>query len=639
MNKINDGESPKAREPATTAAMLNWAGLLDAVKADAALKTARAALIASARTAAGLPILPRVYRLEDVGQHRTGLDGRSKILEDKIRATFAFAMSDCSAGSTLSNELPLLAAAFRLTGDLSLKERVTAQLAETATWSPFQRPGWTCYAPGRRLPPDGKDGNWLATGTLVRAVALTLELMPPGSIDTALRNRLKKCLADEIASVVDDWKTKRPWFVQARNAITNQWVLPTEGLIQACLVLGADKYRDDYELGVKNMLQALDAHGKDGEFEEGVGYAAFTVNSMLHTARAMAIAGDQRLIHHPFLGNFSTWFVQHLQPGRVLINSFDSFGPAVSRDGKHGNSFRQLLCLLAVATGDRVARWAISHQFDGPSDDLVGLLTRTLPPAGKKTAPSLFAKYERATRVNWRNSWDDAATGVWVRGGHALDQHDHQDRGHVNLIAKGKAILIESGTPAYHNPKSHSHYASGLGHNVLQIGTRFPEPPYDVGGYLLLPGWQKPQVVAPITVHKLDAQGGNITVDGTRCYDGLQCWRRTVAWTAAELTVEDEVKLADTGNEIFIIRWHLGTEQEVSISGSGTRFTVRWKDADMEIQGSAPLLVAQMKLPDHTLVPRTWVEPDPDHLHTCIEIRTGEKLNEVKLLTRVTPQT
>ena len=47
-------------------------------------------------------------------------------------------------------------------------------------------------------------------------------------------------LAAEIVSIVDDWRARRPWFVAHRTPLTNQWVLPTEGLVRACLLLGRE---------------------------------------------------------------------------------------------------------------------------------------------------------------------------------------------------------------------------------------------------------------------------------------------------------------------------------------------------------------------------------------------------------------
>ena len=199
--------------------------------------------MADAREAADLPIVRRAHTLEDVGKNRTWLDGRANALEDEIRETFALAMSDFAACNLLATELPLLAAAYRMTGEAVFRDRVMAQLRESADWTPLQRPGWTLYSPGHRLPSDGKDGNWLATGCGVRAIADTLELLPAGTVDDALVKRLHALLEGEVAGVVDDWETRRPWFVRGNNPITNQWVLPTEGLVRACLLLGVDAHR------------------------------------------------------------------------------------------------------------------------------------------------------------------------------------------------------------------------------------------------------------------------------------------------------------------------------------------------------------------------------------------------------------
>jgi hypothetical protein len=593
----------------------SWAQLVDSVKDDARLAAARAALIERARSAAQLPIVQRAYKLEDVGKHRTWLDGRTRYLEPEIAQTFALAMSDFGACSTLAGELPLLAVAYRLTGDDTFRKRVLEQLEETATWSPLQRPGWTLFAPGNRLPPDGKDGNWLATGVGIRAIADTLELLPKDSIPPALRNRLADLLAGEIESIVDDWKVKRPWFVKGDDPITNQWMLPTEGLVRACLVLGPDKRREAYELGVQNTLKALDSHGAAGEFEEGIGYASFTVTSMLHTAHAMAVAGDRRALDHPFLRNFPTWMVEHIQPGGFLINCFDA-GPA-----RAINTLRVPLSLLAVCTGSTVARWALEYQAGGPSDDIAGLLCRALPAVGADAAPLPYAAYERATRVNWRDSWNDDATGVWVRGGHSLDQHDHHDRGHVNFIARGRPILIEAGTPSYDNPLMESQYASGVGHNVLQVGDALPE-----------------RRESPISVRRLDATGGDVTVNPTKCYDHVKRWQRTVQWTAEELVVGDDVALEPGRDDVVLFRWHLGTTEPVAITGAGQEFTISWADAAIRLQGSAPLLVSQEMLPDNTLAPPAGRQQGPDHLHFCIIVRSRDAVNALKLTTTVRPR-
>ena len=617
-----------AESASPAASLLSWGELLERCAADAKLAPQCEKLVAKARKLAEMPIVRRAHHLADVGKHRTWLDGRSNALEDEIRETFALAMSDFAACNTLAKELPLLAAAYRLTHEAVFRDRVITQLEEMASWSPLQRPGWTLYTPGQRLPEDGKDGNWLATGCGVRALGDTLGLLPAGTLDASLLDTIHAMLEAEVAGVVDDWEEKRPWFVRDENPVTNQWVLPTEGLVRACLILGRNGREEAYELGVRNLLKALDAHGPQGEFEEGFGYAGFTVTSLLHTAHAMAVAGDRRAVDHPFLKHFPRWLVHHFQPGKMVVNCFDA-GRAY--DAAKGT--RPLLSLLAVCTESPTARWALAKQVGGPSDDLPGLAARALPVVGEEVTPSLFAHYERATRVNWRSSWGEDATGVWVRGGHSLDQHDHQDRGHVNLILRGRPVLIEAGTPSYHHPRMATHFATGVGHNVLQLGTAFPETKGDAGEYVWFPGWQKRRGVAPISVERLDETGGDVSVDGTACYDGLTRWFRRVTWDSGVLTVKDDVALKG-GEEVVFFRWHLATEREVLIEGKDTQFRVTWDGVEMALEATSAIRVTQGLLPDHTLAGHTGAD-EPGNTHTCVVVQSREPVKGLALTTRV----
>lgn len=610
--------------------LASWPQLLDRLRGQEICDT----FLCHARRVAELPLVRRAHDFASVGTHRTWLDGRALALEPEIQTTFALAMSDHATNNLLAGELPVLAAAYRLTGESVFLQRTLAQLEEMAGWSPLQRPGWTCYHPGHRLPDDGKDGAWLATGTGVRALADTLEILPPDEVPAALHTRLEALFAAEIAQVVDDWTTRRPWFVQANNPITNQWVLPTEGLLRACLLLGVDAHREAYALAMRNMLMALDAHGSRGEFEEGYHYAAFTVGSMLAAARAAALAGDRRLLDHPFLQHFPVWILHHLQPPRLLINAFDSFTnaapwrlPEEQLGVPWGFSLQLLLAECAVSTGNPAARWGLANLFDAQPMNLPELAARALPLAGEEDAPPLFAAYQRATRVNWRSSWADDASGLWVRGGHPDDQHDHQDRGHLTVALHGRPLLIETGTPAYHHPALASHFASGMGHNVLQLGLAAPAGT-SRDEVQALAGWQHRGATAPITVYRLDDTGGDILVDGTAGYDGLRRWHRTITWDADHVTVADTVVPAQS--EIVLFRWHLAT-QEANMIATDTGWEIRWPNAVMTFTADAPLQVTQEPRENHSLAQRAWDDPTPYPTHTCLIVRTTGAVGAVKL--------
>jgi hypothetical protein len=402
-------------------------------------------------------------------------------------------------------------------------------------------------------------------------------------------------------------------------------------LIEACLFLGVEEHREAYELGVRNMLMALDSHGSQGEFEEGFGYASFTLTSMLHAAHAMAAAGDRRGIDHPFLQNFPTWFVHHFQPGDMTINCFDA-GPAYDA----AERARPLLSLLAVCLDSPVAKWALAKQVGGPTSDVPGLFARAQLRGASGKPPALFASYERATRVNWRSSWRNDATGVWVRGGHRLDQHDHQDRGHVNFIWRGRPILIEAGTPDYGNRLMHVEYSTGVGHNVLQLGTNIPANPFQPEKPPPLPGWQQRRAIAPVSVHRLDAKGGDVTVSCESGYENLIRWQRRVTWRTECLTVSDDVVLAEPKRDIILFRWHLGTANTATMQGDTNRWEVKWPDGKMVLKADSAISVSQVQLPDNTLLGHVGTE-DPGNNHTCVVVQSCEPQAALRLETEVHP--
>jgi len=613
--------------------MTTWAERIDELAAAPEHGAAVDLVLQLAREAAARPIVRRVFSYDQVGQHRTSLDGRAVPLEPQIRTTFALAMSDFSAAGIAAREMPLLAAAYRISGEENLQKRLLEQLAEVASWSPIQRHGWTCYQKGKRLPKGG-DGNWLATGAGVRAIGDTLEILPAGAVGEPLRRQLDDLLDREIASIVDDWQAKRPWFVRTDNPVTNQWVLPTEGLVRACLIRGPNRHRQEYELGVANLLRALDAHGSAGEFEEGIGYATFTVGSLVAAARAMVTVGDRRAIDHPFLRHFPVWMTHHLQPGRGGINCFDAGG--TGHIGPDHAPFRHLLSLLLVCTDHATVRWALNQLFDRPSDDLVGALARVAVGSGASEAPAAFALYERAARVNWRSSWSDDATGIWVRGGHRLDQHDHQDRGHVSFTRGGVAVLIEAGTPSYDEPEMSRLYKSGVGHNVLQKGTQMPPPP-EPGTPPADPprGWQerhggRPEVQSPVVAEALHPAGGRVHLEAGGCYAGVASWTRIVEWSAAGCSIRDRVALEEGTSDVLLFRWHLATTEAVGISGGDRSWRVEWGSGVCHLESSAPVALTQAMLPDRTL-PR---EEGQVCEHTCLVVQSGQPVHELEVETR-----
>jgi len=175
------------------------------------------------------------------------------------------------------------------------------------------------------VPRDFNDGNWLATGVGVSALADTLEIMPAGSLPQPLVEKIRALLGKEIVSIADDWHTKRSWFIRGNVPQTNSGYCPSKDWFERASCSARTTF-GRIRVGCAEFSGRMDAQGSRGEFCEGIGYASFSVESMIRAARAMAAAGDMRGLSHPYLHRFPTWMAHHLQPGRFRINCFDSGG-------------------------------------------------------------------------------------------------------------------------------------------------------------------------------------------------------------------------------------------------------------------------------------------------------------------------
>jgi len=450
-------------------------------------------------------------------------------------------------------------------------------------------------------------------------------------VSPELRDKLHALLQNEVASVRDDFATSRPWYVN--SPVSNQFVLPSVGVVRACIELGKRRGDADYEFGIANLLRALAAQGKDGAHHEGARYGSFTTREILMAARACAQNGDRRLIEHPHLQNFGFWLLHMMQPGNHLVNISDGIDRIVqlqneevptvklgSRQSPPGAAILDSLMLWEMATGEPTVRATLARLFPNLYPSALSAEYSTWlekqPKAQVETAP--FASFSSSPLVAWRSGWDDKADGVWVRGGSPQDSHDHRDRGHVNYIVNGKEALIEAGSTDYAEVmKTPEPYQGGLGHNVLQIGST-PAGAQRKGGNV------------PLTIKKLDAEGGDMTVSPTSEYDPklLKNWTRHVTWNKAGLQVEDAVALSDGVLQPILFRWHLATDAAVDISFANDQKSVRvsWPDGVLTLQADAPLQVTTAQLP-HGITYFSHAT------HTYLLVQSAQSAQEMKLTT------
>ncbi len=568
--------------------------LPETVKTDPERAEQLDAILREAQRVRDLPLVERAQslkELENPGDRRIGkVDKRTYVVaktDPKKAETFAIGSSDLDVTRYIEHDLPLLAAAYVMTGDKSYLERIVAQLRETATWNPLQRPGWTLYTAEHSLPPDGDDGVWLATGRGLSALWQTLDILPPGALPAEITEQVREQYRRETARITRDWQAKKMWFVKNAAFTCNQWVAPAAGQALACASLGRDADPVSYDLAVKNLLHTVENLGADGSASEGAGYTMdYTAPLLYMAADALSRRGDNRLADHPFLRNLPRWIAMQYQPGQWIINSSDNFG------GARGAIFSAApqIARLVRLTRDPELAWVLRHVLHNIPYDVNGLVSLTIPEAALRQPP-LWGSFEHATCAVWRSGWDENASGVWVKGAFPNDGHDHNDRGHVNFIADGRAVLIEAATAGYDNPLKREKYDSVVGHNVLQVGDD------------LYPA----KVAAPISVERIDKNGGAVTVNAGEGYPGVKQWKRRVTWTAHRMDVTDEVVLKKPEKVLF--RWHLGSEQPLQITSG-----------DDPKSGAAKLAAARLTFTnppdDNKEVALSWVRPAKETMET-----------------------
>jgi len=518
------------------------------------------------------------------------LDSRLANVPIDRREAFGLAMVDCVQTSWLSTNGVMLAIVAKSTRDPVQLAHVIEMLEELNKCDPLQRPGTTIWDPAVAVTAGG-DGVWLATAWGISAI-VDMSTVLGDDVPVDLRGRLDAQLRREVQRFCVDWRDARPWFVKSRYVVSNQWIEPSIALIKACLYLGDPALLPAYNLGVENLLASLNAHGQSGEFLEGVSYAQMTLRSTHEIIGKMRLMGDTRCLSTPFAANNWKWFAQQHMPGAMLVNCNDS-GKSQLPDYAMSvplSSFGS----AAMASGDQQATAMMRFLYPAPRP--IGALEAlqyadflaSSPVAAAATLPT-FAYFPAQELVTWRSEFQpvesaQTAFALWVKGGRSTENHVHREQGNVSVYCGNRIVLSNCGTPNYNAPDYASNYAGAAGSNILQVNQ-------------LTPSGQP--VNAPLTVHVLDSAGGSVTLNTSAAYFNTTC-TRDVSWDRlGKVRLDDKVTLIDpapAGTEFY--RFHTGSAEILTISGSNKSWRVVWLGTSMTINADQDIVVEQATLPD-----------------------------------------
>ena len=529
---------------------------------------------------------------------------------------WALSIVDCTQSSFVQSLGVSLAVKAVYTNNPAYVSKCIEILNAMVAHSPLQRPGWTLSTPTATMPESG-DGVWLATGAGMCGIVDMLAILGD-RVPTSTRDSLCDLLRAEVGRITADWAAKRMWFVQSQAVYSNQWIEPNIGLVKACLYLKDPALLSAYNMGVENLARSISALGEDGAFLEGWTYCSQSTSALFQVLAELKANGDLRCHGLPYVNNAWRWMMHMYLPGRRLVNSHDSgmsnlpsWGVTVPMD-----------CLAAAAMGasDPEAIPVLKSFFGDGLPLLSGIQFKAaIDAASASTNFPTFAFFPSQQQLVWRSEWQapavspQTALAVWLKGGSVRDGHSHRDQGQVSIYCGNRIVLMDCGTPEYSTMGFEVNYAHAAGHGIMQIGELLP---------------RSQPVDAPVTVTVLNQDGGDVLIDTKAAYTTTDTCTRRVQWSANGIfTINDHVALrnsANAGAEFY--RFHTGSAEALTISGSGTSWQVDWVGTSATITASRPITIEQVDWPDAT--------KQPFH-HRALIIRAVDPGTSLEVSTRI----
>lgn len=556
-------------------------------------------------------LLQEAERLRSLGQHE-----KANILKNNTEI-FALAMSDNA--TTAVSRIRQLSLALRATTieeeKTTFRNALIAQLSEVATWSPLQRPGWTLFSPSQRLPAGmSRDGVWLVHGSLMPELVIVLADLK-SELPESLITQLKEFLEREVNQIKSDWEQRIPWYVKSNEARSNQWAMPSIGMLAGAMYLGTE-YLDAYNLAVKNLVAFGRAQGESGSYSEGTAYSDMTLSRVLPVISLAVQGGDDRLARlSEFYKNHAAWRLRNLFPKGRNVEAFDnrsvfwnSTAFEISRLGKSLQPGFDLDAILHKVNSN--------PSFTGTFADIVFHLFPG-PTSNGNLAPFHF--YGNQQLLTWQTELaSNDSNAIWIRGNSLNDSHFHRDGGHVSIFKSGQPLLIEAGSPDYGDPE-YGIYASAAGHNVLQAG---------------MPKGKNVRASCPIDVQTLDNNGGKISIECRDAYTGVHSWKRMVQWDDSKVTISDSAFLRTMASDTET--WFLfhtaedsplsfarREEKEVLVTLPNSTSTIRFTSSTPFVVDDTPCKSVVMGKPTQ---PKTF---------RCIAVRPKSRTDSFKLFSSI----
>lgn len=464
----------------------------------------------------------------------------------------------------------------------AFRDRAIEELRSLANWATWRDPGY------QDLPAD------LCTAEAAVAVAVGLDWLWE-DLGEADRSKIVQALKTKAIEPYRQAVAANAWWYtcyHSWNAVCNA------GCALAALALSDEdeSARAAYKQAREGLTHFLDAMGKEGGWDEGIGYWGYAMRYVLLLAEASRRQeNDERLFHTRGMDATGLFPIYFTPNGRAA-----SFG-----DGAVVPTYGSLYLLARQLGRQEVTWWLDTYGFHEDVQTAgwssVGLAAIFRPDGPTPDAPALEPA-KAFNPIGWAamaDQWPRPSLYAALKTGDLSAFHSQRDMNSLQVQVDGEMLLSDSGSPPYsyaylHGDRANFYHNQAMAHNTVTVADR---------DHLLDGRGEITDVRSGDDFRLLAGAGGTALGEDVRFDRIVLMILGHRSHSGGALVVLDVI--ASPSPEKAQLFWH--TYGQVEMNGGGSAGTIAGQTAQLHVAmgATAPLSVSLQRAPhnhDHRVI-------------------------------------
>jgi hypothetical protein len=521
--------------------------------------------------------------------HKDIIRQADKLIDKKPLERIQIGRRLLSVSREALRRLQALSWAYRTTGDEKYLKRAEQEMLTIADFSDWNPP------------------HFLDVAEMTAALAIGYDWLY-NDLSAESRKRIRKAIVEKgiRPSLYKSKSGKELWWVNG----TNNWNQVCHGGM-TCGILAV--MEDEPELAetiihrsVNKVQVAMSEYEPDGAYPEGPGYWAYgtAYNVILIEAIDSALGTDFGLSEKKTFAKSAEYYLHIAGPTGLFFNYGDCGA---------GSSFNPTVLWFANKYKDPSLLWNQKKMFDSAAKRKSSGL------AGRRTSVMALlwgmSEAARPERLSWmgqgrnpvamfRNSWDDDATYLAIKGGDTSFHHAHMDSGSFVVDAEGLRWAMDLGREDYHKIET----MGGSLWSRAQDGDRWKLFRYGTYAHnTLTVNGQQQRIdgTGLIVRYSDDRKFPHAVIDMSTIYNGQlkKAIRGASLLPSGQILIQDELEATD---KPATVRWNMVTPAKVEIK-SAKKAVLAQKRKTMQF---SVYTEADIKLATYSTEPRSALDED-----------------------------